>query len=140
MSANDSINRAAREWRAANPERDKANRRAHDLRHPESRMLANAKNRATSKGWNFDLTPAWAQEKLQKGICEVTGIPFDFERGTVNAHNPFRPSIDRRDTSLGYTQDNCQMVVVAYNQAKGTWSHEDVLKLARALIDKEVIE
>lgn len=103
-------------------------------------MLANAKNRAASKGWDFDLTPAWAQEKLQKGICEVTGIPFNFERGTVNAHNPFRPSIDRRDTSLGYTQDNCQMVVVAYNQAKGTWSHEDVLKLAKALVDKEVIE
>jgi len=140
MSVNDSINKAAREWRAANPERDRENRLRHDNAHPESRMLANAKNRAASKGWDFDLTPTWAQEKLRAGICEITGIPFDFNRGTVNAHNPFRPSIDRRDTALGYTQNNCQMVVVAYNQAKGTWSHEDVLRLAQALVNKEVIE
>lgn len=139
MNLNDSINMAAREWRAANRERDRENRLRHDNAHPESRLLSNAKNRAAIKGWDFDLTVEWAQAKLATGLCEVTGIPFDFARGSTTQHNPFRPSIDRKDTSLGYTRDNCQMVVGIYNQAKGTWSHEDVLKLARALIEKEVI-
>ena len=140
MSLNENINRAAREWRAANRERDRENRLRHDNAHPESRLLANAKNRSAAKGWDFDLTKEWAISKLAKGRCEVTGIPFDFARGTTNEHNPFRPSIDRRDTSLGYTQANCQMVVGIYNQAKGTWSHNDVLRLAKALMEGQMPE
>lgn len=69
----------------------------------------------------FDLTRAWVQERLDRGVCEATGIPFELDVvGQRNAH-PFAPSIDRRDFSLGYTMDNCQVVVYIHNQAVGRW-------------------
>lgn len=77
----------------------------------------------------------WVEEHITPGTCEVSGIPFDFTpdgRGT-GYKNSFGPSLDRTDSRLGYTQDNTKIVVWAYNGAKGTGTHEDVLRLAKAL-------
>ncbi len=44
------------------------------------------------------------------------------------------PSIDRIVPSEGYTDENTQVVVWAYNAAKGIGTSNDVMILARALV------
>lgn len=90
-------------------------------------LLASIRSRAK----NCDLTLEWFEERLNKGVCEVTKLPFDL----VGVRTPFSPSIDRKDPLLDYTLNNTQMVIWMYNASKGTWQHEDVLRMARALIE-----
>ncbi len=151
----------ARKWRQENPElaraKDKAryekNKKKHiertgayRLAHPEVRQkeyrnarekrpwlgpLIGARHRALKKGFAFDLTHEWA-ERNWTGKCAVSGLPFVF--GTTRSY-PFSPSIDRKDSSLGYIQGNCRFVLFSINSFKGIGSDEDMLFTARALVD-----
>ena len=76
----------------------------------------------------------WLESKLYSGICAKTDLPFEFD--TSFKKNPFKPSIDRIDSSKGYTKDNCQLVCWAYNIAKFMWPESVVLKMAIALVLK----
>lgn len=60
------------------------------------------------------------------GRCELTGIAFDTSRETWN-RRPYSPSLDRVDSSQGYTLDNCRIVCVAINIALNEWG-EDVYR------------
>lgn len=74
--------------------------------------------------------------RIATGVCEATGIPFSLEPGPYRHRaNPWAPSLDRRDNSKGYTPDNVQVVVAAYNYAKSEWSEAVLLRLARAIVD-----
>lgn len=46
-------------------------------------------------------------------VCALTGIPFEFEREAAAARRPFAASIDRKDSSVGYSVDNCRLVCVS---------------------------
>lgn len=89
--------------------------------------ISRLRKRAKKMNMDFDLTMVWMREKIENtNRCEVTNILFDntiFDNGV----NPWYPSIDRIDSSKGYTKDNCQVVVMIYNLAKGEWD-EDVFK------------
>lgn len=105
--------------------------------HRAGRLLTWSRSRAARKGLAFDLDREWLEVRLAAGICEVTGLPFDFSP-VGNLHcRPFSPSLDRRDSRQGYTKENCQIVVWIYNMAKGEWTHGDVVRLAAALLEKE---
>ena len=92
--------------------------------------------RALKKGVPHDLTVEWLNAKLEKGLCEVTQLPFVMEGGKLNGGNrSFAPSLDRTDPTKGYTMDNVKVVCWIYNGAKGVGTHEDVIKLAEALIN-----
>lgn len=128
MKANAAARRASgqeriiqREWRKK--VRNKPSFRA-------SRLLADSKSR--NKG-EFDLTLEWLTAKLEAGHCEITGLPFD-TTGDGAPARAFAPSLDRTDSSLGYTQDNTKVVVWIYNRAKGVQSHKEVMILANALV------
>ena len=90
-----------------------------------------SKSRATKLGLEFDLTPRWVQEKIKKGVCEATGIPFGDE------NTPFVPSIDRIDPNRGYTQDNCWVVCWAFNRAKGEDSLGLLVHLAEKIVENK---
>jgi hypothetical protein len=79
-------------------------------------------NRIKRKDKDCDIDIEWLHEKFSNGICEVTGIPFDFGYG--RKRHPYSPSIDRIDPTKGYTKENCQIVIWIYNMAKGEWSEE----------------
>ncbi len=100
-------------------------------------MLTWTRSRANRRGVDHDLDRAWILQRILSGKCEVTGLPFDFrsreETGT-RAIPPFSPSIDRIDSTKGYTADNCRMVVWIYNMAKSEYSDADVLRLALAIV------
>lgn len=136
-------------WRRRKYERDRARLRQMDpevraarYRHkaatPRGRASSltwGARQRAREAGIEFALSRAWVLEKLRVGVCERTGIEFDFEneaRGKLRS--PCAPSLDRIDPHGGYTPENVQVVVWAYNLAKGSWGGDAVEHLARALI------
>lgn len=97
------------------------------------RMLIWIRKRAAEKQYEFDLTREWIEQRLVRGTCEVTGLTFDLGRDTAQRFNPWCPSIDRIDSSKGYTQGNCRAVVWIYNMAKSEWSDEVVMRFAKAL-------
>lgn len=95
------------------------------------RLWAMAK-RAATKGMCFDLTIEWLDKKLALKHCEATGLPF---KGA--ATDTFGLTIDRKDSTKGYTQENCWAVCWIYNRAKLDGTHEDLVTMARALVEKD---
>lgn len=70
------------------------------------------------------------------GRCEMTNITFSDEVASGLRIRPFRMSIDRIDSALGYTLENCQLVCAIFNIAKNAASeqlvHTVMLEYARA--------
>lgn len=48
---------------------------------------------------------------------------------------PFAPSLDQKVPGGGYTPENTQVVLWAYNAAKGDWGHDTLVTIAKALCD-----
>lgn len=90
------------------------------------------RRRAEKKGIPFDLSQEWIASKLALVACDATSIPF-----SGNPHDPFSKSFDRKDSSKGYTMDNCWAVCWIYNRCKLDGAHEEVMAMARALVDLE---
>jgi hypothetical protein len=92
-------------------------------------LIRGAKHRAIKRGYEFDLTLAWARDRWT-GKCEMTGLPFDWSKPMLHA---FSPSLDRIDSGAGYTQRNCRFILQAVNAFKGSSSDGEMLRIARAL-------
>jgi hypothetical protein len=98
-------------------------------------ILVAARARAEKKGLSFNLTDDWIANKIASGVCEITGIAFDYRRPTRGwRKNPFTPSVDRISSDLGYTKDNCRLVLTAVNIALGQWGDEVFAVIARAYV------
>lgn len=100
------------------------------------RLYSVAKQRAKAQGIPFDLQIRDVVEKFKRGVCEATGMALDLTGSDEQHVTPFSPSLDRIDPSKGYVTSNVQVVCMAYNTAKNQWDHQDVLKLARALVSR----
>lgn len=97
-------------------------------------LLKGAKKRSKARGEPFGLSREWVLERVTRGHCEVTGLKFDLTPAVAYATtNPFAPSIDRIDSSKGYTPDNCQLVVWVHNAARMDFGDAAVRRYARAL-------
>lgn len=140
----DRIREYWRDYRAKNPDACKGwhdRYRDRSYESPErraKRLLAAARSRAKLYGVAFDLTLEWIVAKLEAGICEATGLPFDISvlppRAERQSRTPaFSPSFDRIERGGGYTQDNVRVVVFIYNVARSDFDDNDLLTLAKAL-------
>lgn len=98
----------------------------------KARALWNAaKQRAKKKNLEFNLSLDRIKIAIELGICEITGISFCGEKKRKSA---FSPSIDRKDNSKGYTDDNINVVCWGFNTAKNEFSIEDYIKIATSII------
>lgn len=95
--------------------------------------LQSLRARAEKKGIDFDLTPDWIEAKMAYEFCEATGIRF---RGKGN--EPFGRTIDRKDSSKGYTKANCWVACWMYNRAKMDNTHDDVMEMVAAMSSMSV--
>lgn len=98
-------------------------------------MVAAARTRAKSKGREFNITTELVAEMWdkQQGKCAVTGVNMVLENNTdycQQSRHPKCPSIDRVDSSGGYTKDNVRLVTVIANGAMNNWPHEVLTTLA----------
>lgn len=100
-----------------------------------SRMLRAARSRACRHGFELSIDLAWVEQRLEAGVCEVSGIPFV----TDALRHPFLPSLDRVDSSRGYTPDNCRAILWMLNAAKQELP-EAVFRLALQQIARAVHE
>jgi hypothetical protein len=125
---------------SADPGRVRAQKRLQHERasHRPGRTLAGAyfhriRIRAERAGMEFSLTKEWIEAKLLAGVCELSGLPL--EPGT-GGKRPMQPSFDRIDNNRGYTPANTRCICLLLNMAKLTWEDADVLRVARALVDR----
>jgi len=94
-------------------------------------LLRHAEKRAQKRGRVFELDLQWIEDQLLDGVCQRSGIPIVYER-----NNPWAPSIDRIDSSGGYTKTNSQIVCAIYNFAKNEFTDDDVMLVAESLVNK----
>jgi len=94
------------------------------------RLKTYAKKRAKKKGLKFDLSKEdlerlWAR---QQGKCALTGITMTRPDGDPQSLRvATNVSLDRINSSKGYTRDNVQLVCWRANQLKGRLSEEELV-------------
>ena len=93
-------------------------------------LLRSARRRAKEKGLPFTLTKKWVMDRLQSGVCQETGLPFDLVMS--GGRNKLAPSIDRHDLKQGYTPINCRVVIWAWNCARGQYGTRFLLEMVDA--------
>ena len=102
-------------------------------------LLNAARGRGRQKGIPVTVTMSWICQRLRAGVCEATGLPFRYS-GEIGVRGNFSPSLDRISSAEGYTTFNCQVVIWAYNAAKGAGTDADVLRMAEALVRRKALE
>lgn len=130
---------AVKRWRKAHPETAKANNKRYAgnwVSNNRGKALLNeCRKRARANGRDCELTSADLELLLADMVCVVTGMPLSFDWSGPGL-NPWGPSIDRIDSSLGYTLANSRVVCTAYNFAKNAWGDDVVLTWVHMLARK----
>jgi hypothetical protein len=129
-------NKIATKWQKDNKEISNKRNAAQRLRNKgrARELLTNAKNRAKEKNLDFNLTKLWVLQKLDAGVCELSGIPFDLQPTDKTHFNPFSPSIDKIDAKKGYTFDNSRVIITSLNMALGEYGLDLYLQVAKKVI------
>lgn len=97
------------------------------------KLMYLSKVRSKQKNLEFSIDFNWLEQQSQTDTCAVTGLQFNYDS---NWHrNPFGPSIDRKNNKLGYTKENCQLVIWGYNAGKGHYSEKDLYILCKAYLN-----
>lgn len=101
-----------------------------------TRLRAQATQRARHRNLKCSITRDWVIERLDAGVCEATGLKFDYaKQGGRSA--PRAPSLDRIDSAGGYTPDNTRVVVFQYNAAKNAWPDGTLVEMCKALLRRK---
>jgi len=114
--------RLNRFYRSVNPAKYSEHSKRYWRKRPARRLFSAARNRAAQSGRKFSLTYDWFEQKILLGTCELTGIPFRYDKGSL-----WRPSPDKIDSSGDYSCDNTRMILWGLNRLKGN-CHEDVFQ------------
>jgi len=103
-----------------------------------SEIYNTTKKNAAKRGRPFSLTPTQFNQLVERAnsCCMMTGIPFE-TKWYDGCRRPFMPSIDRIDSSKGYTEGNVRLVCVLVNLAMNEWGIEPLLRVARNLVARE---
>ena len=129
-----------RTYRLANPEKIKQkSRKHHNSVHGRAKSLFNAaQRRSLQRNYEFTIDLDWVVSRLEFGKCALTGIPFVFETRHNGHRNPYSPKKKKKDSSKGYTKDNCRVILWALNMGFADWGQDTYLEIARALIGHDL--
>ncbi len=147
-NANQAVWRAYRKsWREKNVLKERARWRAWRMknlshlyerkRKPEyiaASIVQGARRRARAIGCAFRLNLKDIRVRVLRGVCEVTGARFAYERDPRWRTNPLAPSLDRVNPKKGYTRDNVKVVTWQYNVAKHEFGLEQFAAMALAFV------
>lgn len=115
-------------------EKDREYQRIYRRKNRAKDLIRHAKFRALKKGIAFDLDDHCAdvQSRIDSGVCEVTGMPFNLDGGRTWDS----PSLDRVDPDSGYLYSNIRVVCHAVNSALGDWGETTLLKISQAILTR----
>lgn len=99
-------------------------------------LFKSAQRRSNKFSEKSDIDLNFIIERLETGVCEVTGLPFDFNSHPVYKKNPYAPSIDRIDSCKGYTKDNVRIVLWQVNLLRGEMTDEEVLIICEKIVER----
>ena len=137
------VDQQNKSWRLKHPDYMKTQyqkqKENNPIAHRVRRLLNTTKKAAKKKNFEHFIDKQWCLDKLT-GVCEITGLQFDLSvEGAYKKMNPFAPSVDRINNNIGYTKDNCQMVVWIYNCSKNNFTDKDLYKMCKAVVEKNKI-
>lgn len=101
-----------------------------------ARLVKACRNRSSVRSLECTIDVAWVLDEMAKtrDKCAVTGLPFDFKGKKGNWHkNPFSPSLDRINRSIGYVPGNVRVVLTGVNIAINEWGLDHFKAIARSL-------
>jgi len=115
---------------------------SHWLSNVAKDLHAQSKKRAYDADILYTLT---VEEILELGMqsnwrCAVTGMKFKQDKLEDVSMRPYMPSIDRINSSRGYTKDNCRLVCVATNFALNSWGETVLRELAISYVRHKKIK
>ncbi len=95
---------------------------------PDIKTIYNRlKASATKRNIPFNLTIVELNNLSYPITCPILGIPLQYNRGTA-LDNSY--SIDRVDSTLGYTIDNIEVISLRANKLKNNATMDEIFKLA----------
>lgn len=98
------------------------------------------KSGASKRSMPFELSAEflWNLFESQKGKCALTGVDITLVNKIKNNNvdwSVVSASLDRKDSSRGYTKDNVQWVHKIINRLKNNYSLEELLFWSKLLLD-----
>jgi hypothetical protein len=96
-------------WRLSNPEKAKETKENYKKNSRAKYIVQSVRSAAKQKGVVFDISVEWVQRRLDDGVCELSGLPFDF------FVLKDMPSIDRRIPGGDYVESNCRLILFGLN-------------------------
>jgi hypothetical protein len=93
-----------------------------------SKQMSNAKN-ARNIPWNLDKEKT-IQLIVESKVCSISGRPLIFKIG-----DPDVPSIDRKNSKLGYTKNNIQISSALVNKSKGEMTDKEFLEMCCQVVE-----
>lgn len=100
---------------------------------PEVRMYRRAKSRAKAKGHEFSIT---VEDIKIPQLCPILKCPLVVHKGKPGAF-PDSPSLDRIDSTRGYTPDNVWVISQRANAMKLDASEEELKLFAKWITDRQ---
>ena len=122
-------NKRSKEWWALNREEFSKKKREKRDQDPRQDLVYAAKHRAKTKGFDFDISK---DDIVIPDICPILGTEIS-RRNTKQSRSS--PSIDRIDSTKGYTKDNIQVISWQANTMKSNASKEELLAFAKWVLD-----
>lgn len=118
--------------RAKNKDAYKAREANDRLRNKGKYILYGIRRTCRANGLECDLTREWIEERLSKGVCEMSGLPFEItqKRGKNS------PSVDRIVPGGPYTVENCRLVLWSVNQALCNYGEDYVLSVFASILKR----
>lgn len=92
--------------------------------------IASSQRRCAEHGWAFDLDEEWIEKRLkEQGFkCQYSGTSFDLTKPNGDTF-----SLERVDSSRGYTRDNVVITTWDINSMKGDLSLDRFIELCRRI-------
>lgn len=114
----ETINKAKREHKQRAKIRDAESQ-------PLKLVFADTKNRSKRRKQSFEISLDFLNSLWEKqvGRCYYSNLPMNY---TYSKKDPFQVSIDRRDSTKGYTEENSVLCCLSINYAKNSFTEEQL--------------